>query len=203
MACSARVRVRTSYVRADGTSQVYLQVIIERVPRWLALELHWPAGHFDQAAGLALPQRARDKAAAAAAADLNMQTGQQLTRANDIFVRWRLAGQQLTMSEFLKEWNNKLSKTNFCDYYAAKLHERWRTEEISEASFKTQRATLRKLIEFNPTLPFLNLRAQRFPRKFDLFLEKQKKSGRSTRWARHKDVKTYLHLAQKDNIRFD
>jgi site-specific recombinase XerC len=133
-----------------------------------------------------------------------MQAGQSLTKANDIFVRWRLSGQELTMPEFLKEFNNKLSKTNFCDYYEHKLDERHRTEEISELSYKAQRATLRKLKEFSQLLPFANLKASNFARKFDLFLEKKKKSSANTRWARHKDVKTYLHLAaEKDNIRFD
>jgi hypothetical protein len=64
MACSARVRVRTNYARTDGTSQVYLQLIINREVKWLPLELHWPLSYFDQAAGLATPQKARDKNAA-------------------------------------------------------------------------------------------------------------------------------------------
>jgi site-specific recombinase XerD len=204
MACSARVRVRASYTRSDGTNQVHLQVIINGKPKWLPLELHWPAKFFDQAAGLALPQRTRDKKAQAAADDVNLQAGQVLSRVNDIFVRWRLSGQELTMDEFLKEFNNKLSKTNFCDYFATKLDERHRTEEIGELSYKAQRATLRKLQEFNTLLPFVNLRGMDFARKFDLFLEKKKKSSANTRWSRHKDVKTYLNLAaDKDNIRFE
>ena len=204
MACSARVRVRTNYTRVDGTSQVYLQLIINGVVKWLPLELHWPITHFDQASGLALPQKGRDKKAQAAADDINLQAGKELARVNGIFVRWRLSEQELTMPEFLKEFNNKLSKTNFCDYYQTKLDERYRTEEISELSYKAQRASLRKLKEFNALLPFVNLKATDFARKFDLFLEKKKKSGANTRWARHKDIKTYLNLAaDKDNIRFD
>jgi site-specific recombinase XerD len=199
MACSARIRVRSSYTRADGTCQVHLQVIIARKPKWLPLDLHWPAKFFDQVAGKALPRKRGDKEAD----DLNLQAGQELSRANNIFVEWRLRGQDLTMEEFLKDFNSKLNRGCFCDYYSSKLEERYRTEEISELSYKAQRATLRKVQEFAPTLPFANLKAQGFAKKFDLWLEKKKGSGPNTRWARHKDVKTYLHLAEKDNIRFD
>ena len=75
MASSARVRARSGYTRADGTNQVHLQVIINGVPKWLPLELHWPAVYFDQVAGLALPQKTRDKKAQAAADDVNLQAG--------------------------------------------------------------------------------------------------------------------------------
>jgi len=199
MACSARVRVRTSYTRADGTSQVHLQVIIARQPKWLPLDLHWPAPFFDQVAGLAQPRRRGDKDAA----DLNLQAGQELARANNIFVEWRLRGQDLTVDDFLKDFHSKLNRGNFCDYYAQKLEERHNSEEIGPLSYNAQRATLRKLVEFSPNLPFANLKAQGFAKKFDLWLEKKKGSGPNTRWARHKDVKTYLHLAEEDNIRFD
>jgi site-specific recombinase XerD len=200
MAYSARVRVRASYTRADGTNQVYLQVIINREVQWLPLDLHWPINSFDQAAGRALPRKRGDKEAD----DINMQAGQELARANGIFVKWRLSEQLLTATEFLKDFNSKLkARSNFCEYFENKLAERFQTEEIGELSWKAQRATLRKLQEFSPTLPFSNLKDSGFAKKFDLWLEKKKGSGANTRWARHKDVKTYLHLAQQDNIRFD
>jgi site-specific recombinase XerD len=199
MACSARVRVRSTYTRADGTNQVYLQLIIQRVVKWLPLDLHWPAKHFDEAAGKALPRRRGDKEAD----DLNLQAGQELARVNRIFVDWRLREQELTMPEFLKAFSSKLNRGNFCDYFETKLSERWSSGEITDLSYKTQRATLRKVQEFNPTLPFSNLKPGQFAKKFDLWLEKVKGSSANTRWARHKDVKTYLHLAEKDNIRFD
>jgi len=199
MACSAKIRVRSTYTRADGTSQVHLQIIIARQPKWLPLDLHWPAKFFDQAAGQALPRRRGDKEAD----DVNLQAGQELSRATNIFVEWRLRGQELTMADFLKEFNSKLSRGNFCDYFQTKLDERHRTEEISELSYKAQLATLRKVREFCPELPFANMKATSFAKRFDLWLEKKKQCNANTRWARHKDVKTYLHLAQKDNIRFD
>jgi hypothetical protein len=155
MACSARIRVRTSYTRADGTNQVHLQVIIARQPKWLPLDLHWPAKFFDQVAGKALPRKRGDKEAD----DLNLQAGQELSRATNIFVEWRLRGQDLTLDEFLKDFNSKLNRGSFCDYFASKLEERYSSEEISELSYKAQRATLRKLVEFSPTLPFANMKA--------------------------------------------
>ncbi|RZK33506.1 MAG: hypothetical protein EOO57_13050 [Hymenobacter sp.] len=109
----------------------------------------------------------------------------------------------MTLAEFLKEFNSKLNRGNFCDYFEQKLNERWSSGEISDLSFVAQRAILRKLLEFNPDLSFANLEAGEFAKKFDLWLEKKKGSSPNTRWARHKDVKMYLHLAEKDNIRFD
>ena len=199
MACSARIRVRASYVRADGTSQVYLQVIIARQVKWVPLDLYWPANFFDPDSGLALPRRRGDKQVA----DVNLQAGQELARATNIFVEWRLRGQDVTLADFLKEFNSQLNRGNFCDYFQQKLAERHRSEEIGELSYAAQRATLRKLREFCPDLPFANLKAMGFAKKFDLWLEKKKQCSPNTRWSRHKDVKTYLRLAQKDNIRFD
>ena len=101
MTCAARIRVRTSYTCANGTSQGRLLVIISSQPKWLPLNLHWLAQSFDQTTGTALPRRRGDKDAA----DSNLQAGQELARATSIFAEWHLRGQDLTMADFLKDFH--------------------------------------------------------------------------------------------------
>ncbi|RZK33507.1 MAG: hypothetical protein EOO57_13055 [Hymenobacter sp.] len=81
MSCSTRLRLCDDYTRVDG-SMLHLLVIIHRQKKCIPLELHWPAKYFNKESGQALPRRRGDREAD----DLNLQAGQKLARANNIFV---------------------------------------------------------------------------------------------------------------------
>lgn len=218
---SAKIKLRKP-VRADGTCQVLLQVIIGAAVWPHNLKLGWPPQLFDEELGRCLtslppalrrPDYPAVLAAATAAAggtgpllakraqDFNLLIGKALAKANEVFVTWRLSQQALTLEQFRKDFSTASSKNDFVAYFRAKIVERHRKERISDITRKNHFSTLNALAAFRPYIPFDTLTTD-FADDFDAYLKKNVK-GLNTRWGRHKDVKTYLALARKDRMKFE
>ncbi|MBO3272243.1 tyrosine-type recombinase/integrase [Hymenobacter defluvii] len=226
MSYSASIKLRRP-ARTDGTCQILLLAVIHRKPHPLGLGIGWFPELFDEKDGRCLasvPKRARPEGYDAAlrtatawaggtaealekkAADYNLIIGKALSKANDVFVDFRLSGQPVTSEGFLYAYNTEGSKKDFIVYMERKIAERYRKgkghrDGISEITKKNHTSSLNALKEFRPTLPFFGLHAK-FADDFDAFLRKRIKSV-NTIWGRHKDVKAYLSLARKDRIKFE
>lgn len=204
MACSTKIKLRRDYgrdsqqnlltTRQDGTCAVYLQVIINRTVLRFDLEIHWYPDYFDLAAGRALPRFRDDQAAA----DVNMEAGKAFGEANTILLRYRADNAEPTPKEFKSQFRNPLSRTDFVAYFALKAWERYRAGEIEKLTYDTQMSSHRALVSFRPKIAFSALAKLNFSSKFEAHLLAQGKRA-TTRWARHKDMVTYLNLARKDD----
>jgi integrase len=201
---SAKLRIRTDYVQNDGRSSIFLDVRVAPGPdgrKKIPLEIFWPVALFDAPSGKCLPQGPQDEQCEAN----NLLLGQKLGRANDVFVEYRLRKQPLTIERFLYEFENPLSKTDFLLYFEQKLTERLRLKVITQSSYDVQARALTRVREFAggklAILPFFSL-DRTWAQKFDTWLKNTYGNGLNTRWARHKDVTTYLHLAELDEIQF-
>ncbi|MDN5199934.1 hypothetical protein QQ008_01135 [Fulvivirgaceae bacterium BMA10] len=60
MGHSCKVYINRDYVKADGTSAIYLRVTVDRVPKKIPLNLNWPLSKFSEA-DLCLPRNNHDK----------------------------------------------------------------------------------------------------------------------------------------------
>lgn len=219
MGFSAKITVRPP-ARADGTTQVRMQVILDREVLPISLGITWPADLFDVKEAHCLTKRpvaerpaGYEQALLAAktvfgpqwekrAADHNLLIRKALGRANEIFIQARLAGQHLTKDEFLREYRTTGSKADFLVYMETQIKDRFNQGIIKLNTIKNHNSTLNALREFKKKLPFTSF-TFRFADEFDSFLKKKKKLDTNTRWTRHKDVKTYLALARRDRIVFD
>jgi integrase len=193
---SARIRIKKDHIRKDGTSQVYLQVIINSRIEKINLELSWPPNRFSEER-YCLPREKKDTTAN----DYNMILRSAVAKANDIFTNYRLADVPLSPADFRREYNTQLNKTDFVLYMEQKIEERLRRRAITLLTARMHRATLASLREFSTELPF-NQFTTKFPEDFSLYLEKKRLNNANTIWGRHKVVKTYLAMAAEEHIKF-
>lgn len=220
MGYSAKVVLRRP-ARKDGTCQVRLMVVLDGRPVPIGLKVDWPPALFNESAGRCLayaspkergPDYAEQLAQATDAAggtealvkrvaDYNLIIGRAQAKANDIFVESRLSGQPLSAERFLLEYNTEGSKQDFVSYFYHKVIERHRKGLIGDLTRKNHLSTYRALKSFREVIPFYSLNPE-FADDFKVYLDK-KVRGLNTRWARHKDVKTYLAWAKRDKIKFE
>ena len=220
MGYSAKVVLRRP-ARKDGSCQVRLMVVLDGRPVPIGLKVDWPPALFNESAGRCLayvPPKERgpdyaeqlarltDAAGGTEAlvkrvADYNLIIGKAQAKANDIFVETRLTSQPLSAERFLLEYNTEGSKQDFVSYYYHKVIERHRKGLISDITKKNHLSTYRALRAFREVIPFYSLNPE-FADDFKVYLDKQVR-GLNTRWARHKDVKTYLAWARRDKIKFE
>lgn len=211
MSVSAKIVLRKDYGRDEdgnpirtlrnGMCSVLLRVTIDRKPLRYPLEAAWWPDHWDDAAGKALPRHRGDTDAN----DVNLKAGKALGEANAIFRRYALddADAYPTWHDFRREFRSTLSRKDFLEYYAAKCFQRFRTGEIDELTYTAQMGSHKALKGcFGEKLPFANLVLVGFAARFEAWLVTDAKKT-TTRWARHKDARTYLNLARKvDRINF-
>lgn len=220
MGYSAKLVLRRP-VRRDGTCQVRLQVVLHRKPLPLGLGVSWPPDFFDESAGRCLATLPKERrgpdyraqlavaeawaggaaALAQRADDYNLVLGQAQGKANRIFVEYRLSNNPLNPERFLEEFNTEGNKTDFVVYFYQKIIERHRKGKIADNTRKNHLSTWRALKAFRPEIPFYTLSPD-FADDFKAYLDKNVRSL-NTRWARHKDVKTYLALARRAKIKFE
>lgn len=183
-------------VRKDGTCGIYLQVIINRRKLDLGLDLQWPPAKFIDDVGCK-PRSKNDKECD----DYNTIIGKARTKANDIFLFYRLRDLPLDIDIFKREFHSNMNKNNFIEYYKQKSFERWTKGLIKDVTYKQEKSTLTKLTDFANVLPFNAFHAQ-WGQEFDTFLQRKYNNGQNTLWSERKRIKTYLSLAAQEGIAF-
>lgn len=224
MGASAKIRLRDK-PRADGTTQLRLQVTLDREIVPIALGIAWPALLVDPETGQCrtkLPKSEQPAGYADALAtaqkiygadwkqrgeDFTLLVGNALARANEIFIEARLEEVQsgtyrLSKEDFLREYRTTGSKADFLVFMETQIEERYRLGTIKRNTWKNHRSTLNSLREFRRKLAFNSL-TYRFADEYEAWLKRKKKGDVNTRWGRHKDVKTYLSEARKAKIKFE
>lgn len=219
MGATAKIRVRKP-ARADGTTQVRLQVVLDREIIVVNLGFTWPAELVDEQAGRCLTARPKaeqppgyDQALAAAqkvfgpdwkaqADTYNLLLGNALGKANKIFTRALLDELPLSKETFLHDYQNTASKGDLLLFIDTQIEQRFKQGTITQSTWKNNRSTLNSLRAFRKKIPFNSL-THRFADEYDSFLKRQGLENRTSRWGRHKDVKAFLKLAQLARIKFE
>jgi hypothetical protein len=204
MGYSAKIKIDDLYKRDDGTSAIFLQVIIDRVKTRIGLGVCWPPEKFSPT-DFCKPRFKKDPDCDQYNAIINNALG----KANAIRKEYLLRDEALDMDNFLRQYNTQLSKNDFIQYFAAKSFDRWRRNIISDTTYKGEKVTVGKLTKFYTAIAFNSFRPE-WAFEFDRLLKNDydKEDGTkkeitvNTRWARHKHVVTYLNFARKENINF-
>lgn len=207
MSYSAKIKIDKEYPRQDGTSAIFMQVIIHRKKARVDLDLKWPADKFDES-NYCKPRRKDDDDVQ----DFNIIIRDALAKANRIHKTYRLRNQMLSLDLFMREYRTDLNKDDFIQYYAQKSLMRYNKGIISKQTWKNESSTLETLKRFikdsiksgeksTPVLPFHEFVSD-WASDFDHYMRKIK-NDKNTRWGRHKNVSTYLNMArEKDRITF-
>jgi integrase/recombinase XerD len=198
MGYSFKLKIDKSYVRKDGNSAVYFQVIINRKKDRIGLNISWPASKFSLVDGC-LPRSKDDQDAAVN----NVVINDARNKANEIRKQYLLKGQFLTLEGFLREYKSDLNKNDFIAYMEKKSFNRWNERDISDETYSKEKVVLNHLKQFRDIIPFTDF-TSKWANEWDKFLKKKFKNDDNTRWGKHKIVMTYLALARdEDKISFD
>lgn len=195
----------------NGLATIYIRVIINRQKKDIPLDIRWPVARFDWKAGVCKPRFEHDRECE----DNNILLRRELTKCNEIFRYYRLADIPITINRFMRDYRDNLSKSNFISYMEAKVKSRHVNREIAALTYKKHLSTINKLKEYAPKLLFTDF-DENWGQDFDNWLKKNIKSreksvpgkkkkthSQNTRWSHHKNIKVYLNLAKKDQIRFN
>lgn len=194
---SIKVRINSRFKRADGTSALYLQILMNR-KKWDApLNLHWKANKFSIEDPYCLKQSKND----VDYNDFNIIIRKQVSKANEIVKYYRLSDTELTMEKFKEEYNNENAKRDFINYYEFKMNQRKKKKIITERTYASHKTTLSRLKELHEELLFANI-TNDFAIDFETFLRNNHKNSANTIHGRQKTVKSYMNMALRDNIFF-
>lgn len=140
--------IRDNYQRKDGTSAVrclfYIKLQRVVIPTGVTVTpADWDA------------VRARVKGKSQEAHDANLIIQDVRAKINDVFVRFRLDGREITRQSFFKEFLDTSSYTDFWDFFSQTLEKR--RGSIADNTYRAQKSTLKKLQEVMPGLTFRDL----------------------------------------------
>jgi integrase/recombinase XerD len=142
------VYIRDDYKRKDGTCAVYCIFYIKKQRVMIPSGVTVTPAEWDAT-------KARVKGTHQEAKDANLIIQDVKARINDVFVRFRLEGKNLTRELFLKEFNNTNTYKDFWDFFEKTLEKRRGT--IAENTYTAQKSTLKKLRLVVPTLEFSDI----------------------------------------------
>jgi len=178
-------------IRKDGTAPVYLRVLLHRTQK---LDIKLPDIRLSSA-------QLRGETAVhpdpKLTRDYNLLLQRAKSKANDIFISYRLAERQLTPELFMREWDNPDVRNDFIHFIRQETHA---LEGIHQPqTLTTYRTTAKHLAAFRSHINFLDLTAD-FPEQFDRYLQR-KKMSKNSRNKQHKNVKKFIHLAIRKGVK--
>jgi len=188
--------LKKSYIRKDGKSAIYLQVIIHSEVIFIPLKLYWSPAFWENAAPVQrFPKDSQ-------ADDLSLILRDEEAKANEIFIRYRLTRKGMTKALFEKEWNRGTPSSDFLVFMAKQMLRRLQEREIELATYLAHQITLGHLKAWRKSLPF-ELLDERTAFQFESYLLKKTQCKTiNGRWGHHKNFRTYLNEARRAQIQY-
>lgn len=184
--------IKKEAVKQNGTAAIYLQVFINRQRKRISLNLFVAPKDFD-----AKKQRVKGKTQLAK--DLNLILENTEAVINSIRINYRLSSRNMTMQDFLEDFNNPTAKTDFITFYEKELSKQLENKQIKPSTHRQQKTTLTKLKKFKSVIPFYEL-DEDFVTDFTAFLRTKEKNLPITIHTSLKNIKKFVHLANKKRI---
>lgn len=163
------LQIRRDYVRkSDGFGQVYLYVRIDKEKDKIQLDLYWPPANLDATSDRLTARHKQDELVG----DYNLIIGNALSKANKLFVEYRLQEREVTMAEFLADYHQYEKRRDFISYMEADISDRLARKKIAVGTAKSHRNTLNWMKDYRKTIPFKDI-DRRFIEKFEAWLQRQ------------------------------
>ncbi|WP_044398795.1 site-specific integrase [Lacinutrix sp. Hel_I_90] len=185
------IQKKTS-IKKDGTAALYIQVFINSERKQLPLKIYVKPCEFDY-------KNQAVKGSATNAKDYNLIIGQNLAAINEIKISYRLSGRALTMNNFIEDFYNPSSKIDFIKFYESELKNQLDQNIIKHTTWRQQNATLQKLKGFRSSILFCEV-TEDLINQFKAHLRTKLKNQPNTVYTALKNVKKYLHIANKKRI---
>lgn len=190
---SAKIILRTDYLREDATALLSLQCFINKKRKVISLNLYVKPALFNKEDQRVLTGPGMKKAAAD---DMNLILEQAKAKANKIFVNARLSDKPLNCDDFEVEFNNPASRYDFLQFFYKQA--KARKGMVTDSTITQNVATHTKLKKFRENISFADL-TYNFIEEFEKWLrtDKDEKVTTNSIWKHHKTIHTFINIAIK------
>lgn len=166
----ATYKVFQKQVNKKGEAPIYISFYINRVKVEIPTKISIPPSFFDKEKGIIKMSYEFSK-------DKNLIISDIKSTINDIFVRYRLRNDEITVSLFWQEYRNKGQYKDFFQF--CESYQNLRFQEVTIATQKKQRACLNNLKNFKEVIYFEDLTTDFF-RRFVLYLRNKRGNNEVT-----------------------
>lgn len=185
---SIRVKIKSDYVRNDGTCAVYLQIFLNKEKKIIPLDFSVAPIHFENQ---------RVKATHPFANDFNLIIEKALADINKIEVNYRLSNLPLTIEKLVQEYTNPSSRMDFCSFWQVEMENE--KDKLKPGTYRQQMSVLQKLKKYKPVVYFYEIDND-FISKIENYLKVKMGNSDNTVASFIKSFKKYLHIANKRGI---
>lgn len=187
---TAKIIIKSDYVRADGTCALFVQLFLNKIQKRIPLHISVRLVDFDKA-------KQRIKPKATFANDYNLIIEKALADINKIEINYRLSNVPLTVDKLLNDYENPSSRLDFCNFWELEMNNQ--KDKLKASTYRQQMTMLHKLKEFRPTLYFYEINED-FVEAIKKHCKMTLKNKDNTIQSFLKSFKKYLHLANKRGI---
>jgi len=185
-----KIIIKDDYVRTDGTCALYVQIFLDKKMKRLPLNISVAPKNFDK-----IKQIVKGKSQQAK--DNNLIISKKLADINRVAVTYRLNGTYLTMEKLLEDLHNPSVKVDFLKFY--EFHLEKQKEILKPGTYRQQKATLTKIKKWRKEIFFYEL-TEDFLNEMIAYFKNKLKNKQTTISTTLKNLKKYLHLANKNGI---
>ena len=187
---TAKIVIKDDYVRADGTSALYLQIFLNKEKKKIPCNISVKTVEFDKI-------KQRVKAKNPMYKDFNLIIEKMLADINKIEVNYRLSNLTLNLSSLLNEFDNPTSRIDFIKFWEDEMI---RQKEILKTdTYRQQMTMLNKTKAFKSPLYFYEIN-DNYIQDLKVHCKKILKNNDNTISSLLKSFKKYLHIANKKGI---
>lgn len=187
---TAKIVIKDDYVRADGTSALYLQIFLNKEKKKIPCNISVKTVEFDKI-------KQRVKAKNPMYRDFNLIIEKMLGDLNKIEVNYRLSNLTLNLSSLLNEFDNPTSRIDFIKFWEDEMI---RQKEILKTdTYRQQMTMLNKTKAFKSPLFFYEIN-ENYIQDLKVHCKKILKNNDNTISSLLKSFKKYLHIANKKGI---
>ena len=178
------------YEKKDGTSAVYVIVHLMGESLKFATGVNCTETEWNEETG-------RLRGNSKKAKDDNLIIDRTLATVNEIMVRYRLAGEQLTPELLRNEYRNPTRRIDFYSFVDEAIKER--KPELAKQTIKNHFTMVEKLKEYREKLAFADITPD-FLQNFARWMKNTRKNDVNTVHSTLKSLKAYINIAIKKDI---
>ncbi|NQY28071.1 MAG: site-specific integrase [Flavobacteriaceae bacterium] len=185
------VSIRKDRINKYGTSSIYIMIRVNQKSKKLFTGVSVSLKSFDSSKG-------RVKGKSQTAKDFNLIIEKLLSDINKIEVEYRLSGSYLDLDTLIKELTNPTPKFDFIKFWEMQMEVQKKI--LKNSTYNQQMSSLRKLKKWKKVIPFSIINDTFIP-EIEVWCKKKLGNENTTVSTLIKNIKKYLHLANKQGIK--
>ncbi len=191
---SRKLKLREDYVLKDGTSQLYLQVLINREKKVFPMGLYLRPEEWDEERQEIIFAKVKGHMSKKERDDWQLILNSALGKASDIFMVARANDDTLTMQRFSELYSDQTKRKDFWAFLAKEIQ--LQRQDKKRATIVNYENTLRKLMRFQQAIQFRDITWD-FVDRFERFLRKSEGQGDNSVWRHHRNLRYFINQARK------